>query len=86
MLRINVAQDQFTRNGWIVHLFARDGDEHIYQFITDTPATAARMALDNYDAKHAGLVKIVQIIEQPDFFETNYYPDHTGYTRFTVDG
>ena len=65
MLRINVAQDQFTRNGWIVHLFARDGDEHIYQFITDTPSTAARMALDNDDAKQASLVKIVHILDQP---------------------
>lgn len=63
MLRINVAPDQFTRNGWVVHLFARDGDEHIYQFITDTPSTAARLALDAYDAKRAGLVKITQIID-----------------------
>ena len=52
MLRINVAPDQYSKNRWIVHLFARDGDEHIYQFTADTPSAAARMALNDYDLTH----------------------------------
>lgn len=61
MLRMNVAPDPFAPGRWVVHLYARDGDEHIYQMIAWSPAKAARMALDAYDKTLNNQVKLISI-------------------------
>lgn len=55
MLKLNVAKDQFARGTWVVHLFAGDGDEHIYQLAAASATNAARCVLESYEASQRAI-------------------------------
>lgn len=92
MLRLNVAPDRFRKDGWIVHLFADYGAEHIYQFSAPGASDAARLALDLYEQATRANMKITGIVatKAPDYRLSAFlgaapeYPETTHYV-FSVE-
>lgn len=92
MLRLNVAPDQFATGRWVVHLFAGDGDEHIYQIVAGSATAAARSAMDSYDARLTNSVQLTTILMKNPCYEVGVtciatsddYPTQTRYV-FSVE-
>ena len=92
MLRLNVAQDTFVSGRWIVHLYADEGDEHIYQMFAGSAVIAARRALDAYveslTAAEAIRKFTGEVTLTSDKAKLGFEPEYPtfSYTAFSVDG